>query len=98
MSKYFYFQLADRIVHAFFQDGHDPNANEYTLVEKMQFLDFVRVLAHFRPLKRERHVHRNKLNSRKDKLKCKFVYQIEGRARSNIINIRCYSPSIWIAR
>jgi calcineurin B family protein 1 len=71
--------LADRIVHAFFQDGHDGHETEYKFQEKMQFFDFVKVLAHFRPIKKEKeHSHRNKLNSRRDKLKFAFrMYDLD---------------------
>jgi calcineurin B family protein 1 len=45
----------------------------------MQFFDFVKVLAHFRPIKKEKeHSHRNKLNSRRDKLKFAFrMYDLD---------------------
>jgi len=51
--------LGDRIVHAFFQEGG------YS--DRVNFLQFMRVLAHFRPIKKGRD---NKLNSREQKLKC----------------------------
>ena len=65
--------LGDRIVHAFFRDGHS-NANGISELENrdrdvVNFCDFVRVLAHFRPIKKN--VEKNKLNSRQEKLKCK---------------------------
>ena len=67
--------LGDRIVHAFFRDGR---ASSGSGIEKgsagdrdvVNFCDFVRVLAHFRPIKKN--VEKNKLNSRQEKLKCKF--------------------------
>ena len=66
--------LGDRIVHAFFRDGR---ASSGSSIEKgsaadrdvVNFCDFVRVLAHFRPIKKN--VEKNKLNSRQEKLKCK---------------------------
>lgn len=50
--------LCDRIVHAFFADSTDDRVN---------FRQFMRVLAHFRPIKKS---SLNKLNSREEKLKC----------------------------
>ena len=77
--------LGDRIVHAFFRDGLGPSdgGNPSAMIgassidsEKMagdrdvvNFCDFVRVLAHFRPLKKN--ADKNKMNSRQEKLKCK---------------------------
>ena len=72
--------LCDRIVHAFFRDGHDGINGLSDMAEKggtggtsdrdvVNFCDFVRVLAHFRPIKKT--VEKNKLNSREEKLKCK---------------------------
>merc|ERR1711913_119304 len=61
--------LGDRIVHAFFRDGHS-NANGVGELETrdrdvVNFCDFVRVLAHFRPIKKN--IEKNKLNSRQEK-------------------------------
>ena len=42
--------------------------------EVVNFCDFVRVLAHFRPLKKK--VEKNKLNGRDEKLKCKRIFSI----------------------
>merc|ERR1712029_1232637 len=69
--------LGDRIVHAFFHDGSE--ADNFCR-NKLQFEDFVKVLAHFRPIKKsEKDVERNKLNSRLDKLKFAFrMYDIDG--------------------
>lgn len=50
--------LCDRIVHAFFADSTDDRVN---------FRQFMKVLAHFRPIKKS---SLNKLNSREEKLKC----------------------------
>lgn len=50
--------LCDRIVHAFFADSIDDRVN---------FRQFMHVLAHFRPIKTN---SVNKLNSREEKLKC----------------------------
>jgi calcineurin B family protein 1 len=71
--------LGDRIVHAFFRDsksgtganGTDGNsaAVETGDTEVVNFCDFVRVLAHFRPIKKN--IEKNKLNGREEKLKCK---------------------------
>ena len=73
--------LCDRIVHAFFRDGHDgANGISDISAEKggtgsdrdvVNFCDFVRVLAHFRPIKKT--AEKNKLNSREEKLKCKLA-------------------------
>jgi calcineurin B homologous protein 1 len=52
--------LGDRIVHAFFQEGTGDSIN---------FLQFMQVLAHFRPIKKNKDT---KLNSREQKLKCNF--------------------------
>lgn len=52
--------LCDRIVHAFFADTSDDRVN---------FRQFMHVLAHFRPIRKS---SGNKLNSREEKLKCKF--------------------------
>ncbi|CAL4228085.1 unnamed protein product, partial [Meganyctiphanes norvegica] len=49
--------LGDRIVHAFFKESQDDRVN---------FRQFVRILAHFRPMKR---TQENKLNSREEKLR-----------------------------
>lgn len=67
--------LGDRIVHAFFRDGYangiaDLSSEKTGDRELVNFCDFVRVLAHFRPIKKN--AEKNKLNSRKEKLKCKF--------------------------
>ncbi|VDK85179.1 unnamed protein product [Litomosoides sigmodontis] len=53
--------LGDRIVDAFFTETED-------LEQKINFREFIRVLAHFRPISKEK---RNVLNSREEKLKCK---------------------------
>ena len=69
--------LGDRIVHAFFRDGVTCG-NKGGIAEispdkpgdrdVVNFCDFVRVLAHFRPIKKNE--EKNKLNSREEKLKC----------------------------
>ena len=56
------------IVHAFFQSGHEGEHRDFN---RMEFADFVKVLAHFRPIKKEKLKERNILNSRRDKLRCK---------------------------
>lgn len=53
--------LCDRIVHAFFADSTDDRVN---------FRQFMQVLAHFRPIKK---CSVNKLNSRDEKLKCEYI-------------------------
>jgi len=63
--------LGDRIVHAFFYES--KNGEE----DKVDFKDFVRVLAHFRPIKKN--VEKNKLNTRDQKLHFAFrMYDIDG--------------------
>nr|QBH72783.1 calcineurin b subunit [Thermobia domestica] len=62
--------LGDRIVHAFFQDSSDDRVN---------FRQFMRVLAHFRPIKKNRE---NTLNSRDEKLKFAFkMYDLDDDGR-----------------
>merc|ERR1712179_815908 len=74
--------LGDRIVHAFFRDGHSTSNGVHSDLEArdrdvVNFCDFVRVLAHFRPLKKN--VEKNKLNSRQEKLKFAFrMYDLDG--------------------
>ena len=75
--------LGDRIVHAFFRDssaGDDEEGVKFSgggggVSEKevVNFCDFVRVLAHFRPIKKN--VEKNKMNSRQEKLRCKCIFQ-----------------------
>ncbi|OWF37583.1 Calcineurin B homologous protein 1 [Mizuhopecten yessoensis] len=60
--------LGDRIVHAFFQESNDETVN---------FRQFMRVLARFRPTKSNQ--TKNKLNSREEKLKFAFkMYDLDG--------------------
>lgn len=55
--------LGERIVNSFFQgDGFSDRVN---------FRQFMNVLAHFRPIKKNKE---NKLNSREEKLRCKSFY------------------------
>uniref|UniRef100_A0A0R3RYZ1 Calcineurin B-like protein 1 n=1 Tax=Elaeophora elaphi TaxID=1147741 RepID=A0A0R3RYZ1_9BILA len=54
--------LGDRIVDAFFTETEE-------LEQKINFREFIRVLAHFRPISKEK---RNILNSREEKLKFAF--------------------------
>merc|ERR1711874_307158 len=56
--------LGDRIVHAFFFESRSQEE------EKVDFKDFVRVLAHFRPIKKN--AEKNKLNTRHEKLHFAF--------------------------
>merc|ERR1712110_1391415 len=68
--------LGDRIVHAFFQSGHETDHRDFN---RMEFPDFVKVLARFRPIKSEQFKERNVLNSRRDKLRFVFrMYDIDG--------------------
>merc|ERR1711936_172217 len=63
--------LGDRIVHAFFYES--KNTDE----EKVDFKDFVRVVAHFRPVKKN--PTKNKLNTRMEKLHFAFrMYDLDG--------------------
>merc|ERR1711899_31650 len=63
--------LGDRIVHAFFYES--KNTDE----EKVDFKDFVRVVAHFRPVKKT--PVKNKLNTRMEKLHFAFrMYDLDG--------------------
>jgi len=73
--------LGDRIVHAFFRDGHSNSNGNNDLEARdrdvVNFCDFVRVLAHFRPIKKN--AEKNKLNSRQEKLKFAFrMYDLDG--------------------
>lgn len=54
--------LCDRIVHSFFTDSNDDRVN---------FRQFMQVLARFRTIKRSKE---NKLNSREEKLRCKLTF------------------------
>merc|ERR1711909_139973 len=63
--------LGDRIVHAFFYES--KNGDE----EKVDFKDFVRVVTHFRPVKKN--PVKNKLNTRMEKLHFAFrMYDLDG--------------------
>ncbi|XP_040568190.1 calcineurin B homologous protein 1 [Lepeophtheirus salmonis] len=63
--------LGDRIVHAFFKESRNSES------DIVNFPDFVRVLAHFRPLKKN--ADKNKMNSRKEKLHFAFrMYDLDG--------------------
>ncbi|KAK3855450.1 hypothetical protein Pcinc_038154 [Petrolisthes cinctipes] len=63
--------LGDRIVHAFFKESEDDHVNFPSESEDdhVNFRQFVRVLAHFRPIKRTQD---NKLNAREEKLHCEY--------------------------
>jgi len=62
--------LGDRIVHAFFYES--KNGDD----DKVDFKDFVRVLAHFRPIKKTKE---NKVNTRMEKLHFAFrMYDLDG--------------------
>jgi len=63
--------LGDRIVHAFFYESKN------TEDDKVDFKDFVRVVSHFRPIKKN--PIKNKLNSRMEKLHFAFrMYDLDG--------------------
>merc|ERR1712223_9084 len=63
--------LGDRIVHAFFYESKSQGE------EKVDFKDFVRVVAHFRPVKKN--PAKNKLNTRHEKLHLAFrMYDLDG--------------------
>merc|ERR1712141_811827 len=63
--------LGDRIVHAFFYESKSRGE------EKVDFKDFVRVVAHFRPVKKN--PAKNKLNTRHEKLHFAFrMYDLDG--------------------
>jgi len=72
--------LGDRIVHAFFRDN-DAEAKygngRDSVKEVVNFCDFVHVLAHFRPIKKN--ADKNKMNSREEKLRFAFrMYDLDG--------------------
>jgi len=63
--------LGDRIVHAFFQESKKVEEDQ------VDFKDFVRVLAHFRPIKKDK--IDSTLNSRMEKLHFAFrMYDLDG--------------------
>jgi len=63
--------LGDRIVHAFFQESQKIEDDQ------VDFKDFVRVLAHFRPIKKDK--VESTLNSRMEKLHFAFrMYDLDG--------------------
>lgn len=57
--------LSDRIIHAFFKE------NKSREEDKVEFKDFVRVMAHFRPINKHEDTE---LNTKKEKLR--FVYKM----------------------
>ncbi|XP_067939412.1 calcineurin B homologous protein 1-like [Watersipora subatra] len=62
--------LGDRIVHSFFQEGDDE--------ETLNFRQFMRTLAHFRPYRKSKDADHN-LNSREEKLRFAFrMYDLDG--------------------
>jgi calcineurin B homologous protein 1 len=78
--------LCDRIVHAFFA----TNANND---DRVNFRQFMQVLAHFRPIKKSKE---NKLNSREEKLKGEwFVHFIEVCTCQRFC---CYSPNFYYTK
>ena len=76
--------LGDRIVHAFFYES--KNTEE----EKVDFKDFVRVVSHFRPVKKN--PSKNKLNTRLEKLHFAFrMYDLDGDDKISKVIIHQYS-------
>lgn len=71
--------LSERIVYSFLAESHDDRVN---------FLQFMRVLSHFRPIRKTRE---NKLNSRDDKLRCKYFPMVLVHAAFSNDN----SSSVW---
>jgi len=62
--------LGDRIVHAFFQEGEDD--------ERVNFREFTRTLAHFRPIRKSKDGDLT-INSREEKLRFAFrMYDLDG--------------------
>ena len=71
--------LGDRVVHAFFQKAE---ADPTKCGNQVDFRDFVRVLSHFRPTKKD---DPKKLNSKKDKVQFAFrMYDLDGDGRVNL--------------
>ncbi|CAL1529418.1 unnamed protein product [Lymnaea stagnalis] len=72
--------LGDRIVHAFFKESNSDTVN---------FREFMRVLARFRPVKKN--AQKNKLNDREEKLKFAFkMYDLDGDdliSRDELLNV-----------
>ncbi|KAI8784298.1 calcineurin Bous protein 1 [Biomphalaria glabrata] len=72
--------LGDRIVHAFFKESNSVTVN---------FRDFMRVLARFRPVKKNN--TKNKLNDREEKLRFAFkMYDLDGDdmiSRDELLNV-----------
>lgn len=76
--------LGDRIVNAFFEESGNDRVN---------FLQFMQVLAHFRPIKKN---CPNRLNSRQEKLRCKYngdpakLTDPEGDRSKRIVGFSCF--------
>ena len=68
-------------MYVFIWTGHDEEesyggaggggAGDSSAKERVNFCDFVHVLAHFRPIKKNN--DQNKMNSREEKLRCKYI-------------------------
>lgn len=65
--------LGDRIVDAFFTGEKYSEHNN-----RLNFRQFINVLAHFRPINKRKP---NLVNSRESKLKCKFCFLMEIKRR-----------------
>ena len=67
--------LGDRIVHAFFTDTINKDTTGSTSDDhKLGFPEFVRVMAHFQPTNKD--PTKNRMNSKHEKLKCKYLYYL----------------------
>ena len=89
-------------MHAFFRDsakrenGNSGFANEDDVSDRVNFPDFVRVLAHFRPLKKN--VEKNKLNGREEKLRCELPCCLMELAAALIVHTQGSvkdGPQVW---
>lgn len=70
--------LGERIVNSFFQGD---------VSDRVNFRQFLTVLAHFRPIKKNKD---NKNNSREQKLRCKYPFSLLLYCMSVISNILCW--------
>jgi len=84
--------LGDRIVHTFFlqENGHNSNSNSAGVdSDIITFGQFMRVLARFKPVKKD--AEKNKLNDRQEKLRFAFkMYDVDGDgkiSREELLNV-----------